>query len=223
MKSRLLRLTVIAAAVLGTLAIPSANAVNVPHNQVVSANPADWTPWVNDGAVYALVQIGNQMYVGGSFTTVQEPNATTFNRAFLFSLNATTGAVNRNFHPTLDGQVNALATDGTNLFVGGAFSTVNGAPAPPPRRARLERRGRLRRSARTSARAPRSTTWCSPTTCSTSAAPSRRSAGRAAATWRRSTRATRSRRRAQRRVHRQPQRRHDAHREARRLAQRRRR
>ena len=126
MNSRLLRLTIVATAILATLAIPSASAVNVPHNQVVSANPADWTPWVNDGAVYALVQIGNQMYVGGTFTTVQEPNATSFNRAFLFALNANTGAVNRNFHPNLNGQVNALATDGTNLFVGGTFTTVNG-------------------------------------------------------------------------------------------------
>src|SRR5215831_12818410 len=92
-----------------------AHAVNVAQDSVVSANPADWTPWVNNGRVYALVTIGNTMYVGGTFTDVQEPNASTFPRHYLFAFDLTTGAISKTFKPELDGEVHTLATDGTNL------------------------------------------------------------------------------------------------------------
>src|SRR5262245_37456733 len=108
--------------------IAPAQAVNVAHDSVVSDNPADWTPWVNNGRVYALVTIGNTMYVGGTFTDVQEPNASTYPRKYIFAFNLTTGSISKTFKPQLDGEVHTLATDGTNLFVGGTFSTVNGDP-----------------------------------------------------------------------------------------------
>jgi hypothetical protein len=110
--------------------VAPAHAVNVAQSSVVSANPADWTPWVNNGRVYALVTIGNTMYVGGTFTQVQEPNASTYPRQYLFAFDLTTGAISKSFKPELDGEVHTLATDGTNLFVGGTFSTVNGTPQP---------------------------------------------------------------------------------------------
>ena len=66
------------------------------------------------------------MYVGGTFTQAQEPNASTFARPYIFAFNMTTGAISKTFKPSLDGAVNALATDGTSLFVGGDFTTVNG-------------------------------------------------------------------------------------------------
>jgi Malectin domain/Domain of unknown function (DUF5122) beta-propeller len=126
MRKGLLPFAVSMAVVLGTLALPAARAVNVPHDRVVSADPADWTPWVNNGRVYALVKMGNTMYVGGTFTQVQAPNGSTFVRRYLFAFDLTTGAISKTFKPTLDGDVNALATDGSSLFVGGAFTTVNG-------------------------------------------------------------------------------------------------
>lgn len=107
-----------------------AQAVNVAQDSVVSDNPADWTPWVNNGRVYALVTIGNTMYVGGTFTQVQEPNASTYPRPYIFAFDVTTGAISKTFKPQLDGEVHTLATDGTNLFVGGRFSTVNGTSRP---------------------------------------------------------------------------------------------
>jgi malectin (di-glucose binding ER protein) len=125
MRNRVLPLALCAAVALTTLAVP-AHAVNLPHDQVVSADPADWTPWVNNGRVYALVKIGTTMYAGGTFTQVQTPNGSTFSRRFLFAFDATTGQISKTFKPTLDGAVNTLATDGTSLFVGGAFANVNG-------------------------------------------------------------------------------------------------
>src|SRR6187200_811070 len=111
MRNRVLPLALCAAVVLTTLAVP-AHAVNLPHDQVVSADPADWTPWVNNGRVYALVKIGTTMYAGGTFTQVQTPNGSTFSRHFLFAFDATTGQISKTFKPTLDGAVNTLATDG---------------------------------------------------------------------------------------------------------------
>ena len=126
MRSRLLALVLSAGVLAGVAAVP-AGAVNVPQDRVVSANPADWVPWATNGRVYALVPIGTTMYVGGTFTQAQEPNATTFARPYLFAFDMTTGAISKTFKPSLDGAVNALATDGTSLFVGGDFTTVNGA------------------------------------------------------------------------------------------------
>ncbi len=126
MRNRVLPVVLCAAVLLGVCAVP-AGAVNVAHDHVVSADPADWTPWVNNGRVYALVQIGTTMYVGGTFTQVQAPNASTYPRRYLFAFDLATGAISKSFKPALDGEVNTLATDGASLFVGGAFTTVNGA------------------------------------------------------------------------------------------------
>ena len=127
MRTRALAIVLTAGLLAGLSGMPS-GAVNVGQDRVVSANPADGTPWVNNGRVYALTTIGTTMYVGGTFTQVQEANASTYPRRYLFAFDTTTGAISKTFKPTLDGSVNALATDGTSLFVGGDFATVNGTP-----------------------------------------------------------------------------------------------
>jgi malectin (di-glucose binding ER protein) len=124
MRRRSIPLVLGAALALTTMSFP-AHAVNVAHDRVVSADPADWTPWVNNGAVFALVKLGTMMYVGGTFTDVQSPSGSPISRHYLFAFDLTTGAISKQFKPALDGPVNALATDGTSLFVGGAFTTVN--------------------------------------------------------------------------------------------------
>ena len=122
-----LRTILSVALLVGVLAVP-AHAVNPAHDRVVSADPADWTPWVNNGRVYAIVRMGDTMYVGGTFTGVQEPNASSFPRPYLFAFDLATGSVSKTFKPALDGAVNTLATDGTSLFVGGTFGSVDGTP-----------------------------------------------------------------------------------------------
>jgi chitodextrinase len=107
----------------------AAHAVQYPHSQVVSQKPAAWTPWVQNGWVSALAQVGTKMIAGGSFSSVQEfGTSTSLSRTNLFSFDATTGVIDPDFHPTLDGVVNALqaAPDGQSVFVGGRFHTVNG-------------------------------------------------------------------------------------------------
>ncbi len=122
------------ARVLGTLfalglvtasAVPSG--AGVAHTSVVSANPSDVTPHVLNGEVLAYEQIGNRIYVAGTFTQIKNwNNATVYNQAYLFAYDATTGAIDLTFNPVLNNRVNTLATDGTWLFIGGRFTTVNG-------------------------------------------------------------------------------------------------
>ena len=118
----------LALATLAAIPASPAVAVNPAQPTVVSANPANWTPHVLDGIVNTIVPVGNQIVAGGTFTQVKEPGGPILARTNLFAFDATTGAINPNFAPTLDGEVLSLATDGsgTSVFVGGSFTTVNG-------------------------------------------------------------------------------------------------
>src|SRR5438132_73464 len=122
--------------------VPStAQALYAPQAGVVSANPADATPNVLDGKVTAILPLGNQVFVGGTFTQVQEAGDAkpVLSRRGLFAFDPTTGAVSPGFvadfdvdpDPNLDRAVEALAAapDGRSLFVAGSFSQLNGLPA----------------------------------------------------------------------------------------------
>lgn len=128
-------LAVVAASTAGlVLTGGSADAAVVPvpaTGTVVSANPSDLTPHAQDGEVRAFAQIGNLVYVGGTFTQIKQAGAASWTaRSFLFAYDRTTGAISTTFRPTLDDVVNTLAVspDG-KLLVGGAFKNANGAVA----------------------------------------------------------------------------------------------
>ncbi len=109
--------------------VSPAQAVQVTQNQLVSTKPVNWTPAVNDGAVRAVIQVGNTIVLGGTFTSVTPAGSTiaqTHNNIVAFS--ATDGTILSTFNPTIDGPVDALvaAPDGQSVYVGGEFSTVNG-------------------------------------------------------------------------------------------------
>ncbi|MGH3471558.1 MAG: hypothetical protein ACRDPG_05885 [Nocardioidaceae bacterium] len=132
----------VGALLLIVLGVPStASAGVVPSSPaqryLVSATPSARTPAVNDGAVRAIVQVGDVMVVGGTFTSVSEPSAdqlanrSSLPRRFVFAFNVTTGSILRGFHPKLDGPVEALAVGPSNsVFVGGEFKHVWGYAAP---------------------------------------------------------------------------------------------
>jgi len=76
--------------------------------------------------VKAEVTLGNVLYLGGAFTTVISPDgSTTIARRHLAAIDMTTGVL-LDWSPSTNGSVEALATDGTNVFVGGSFTTING-------------------------------------------------------------------------------------------------
>jgi Domain of unknown function (DUF5122) beta-propeller len=114
---------------LGATAVAGVAGASIPLGAVVGANPANWTPNVADGAVYKFVQVGGTMYAGGSFSSVSTASGVSpggsFSRANIVAFNPTTGVISP-FAPSVNGAVWALATDGTWLYVGGTFTTVNG-------------------------------------------------------------------------------------------------
>ena len=90
--------------------------------------PTKKTPWVLDGEVTKIVQVGNTMIAGGLFTQVTDPmNGTPYTRQNLFAFDATTGLVSQTFNPTVDGQVQQLMPGPTpdTVYVAGDFTKIN--------------------------------------------------------------------------------------------------
>lgn len=83
--------------------------------------------------VSAFGQVGNRVYVGGNFATVQRTLTSTGTsrvaQPFLAAFDVNTGEFISGFRPVLNNQVKAIVglPDG-RLAVGGHFTTVNGAP-----------------------------------------------------------------------------------------------
>jgi hypothetical protein len=130
MRRRVVLTSLVAAVVLVGLMAQPGGAVNVPQPVVVSADPANWTPHVLDGKVDAIVAVGGKVVAGGLFTqvaTADDP-ATPIPRSNIFAFDATTGAIDPNFAPVMDGEVESLAVapDGLHVFAGGRFTKING-------------------------------------------------------------------------------------------------
>ena len=103
----------------------------LPNNLVVSENPADWTPHVLDGRVYAIAQVGDRIIVGGRFSQIRQAgNRQVIRRKNLFAFNASTGVIDHSFTPEPDDKVSSLvaAPGGKAVFVGGDFRRIAGRP-----------------------------------------------------------------------------------------------
>ena len=107
--------------------LPAQDAAAATIAEVVSENPANWTPDVLNGQVEAIAQVGDRIFIGGTFTQVEDA-AGVHNRARIAAFNATTGAVDQGFKPVLDAAVKAIvpADDGSSIFITGGFNTVDG-------------------------------------------------------------------------------------------------
>lgn len=108
-------------------------------NDVLTNGVARWTgsTWAalgkgtttdtSSGVVSDLAVIGNDVYVGGNFTGVTNSNDTKLGVGYIARWNtvsntwATVGTGVGAANNGVDGEVHALATNGTDLFVGGAF------------------------------------------------------------------------------------------------------
>lgn len=102
------------------------------HNRLVPDRPRTNTPRINNGEIWDIEVIPslNRVFIAGNFTSLANTIAptTTINQAGLASYNLQTGLIDTSFRPTFNGGVNAVeaSPDGTKLFVGGSFNTVNG-------------------------------------------------------------------------------------------------
>lgn len=115
---------------LGQLA---ANASPYPHPGVVSTAPVTAMPVLATTTgqpkpvAYTVAEAGDQMVVGGRFQAVENGNLSQqFTRRNVFAFDATTGAINTDFAPNVDGDVWGTWSDGTSVYLGGAFRNVNG-------------------------------------------------------------------------------------------------
>jgi hypothetical protein len=111
-------------------AVPTVGSASIALGVVVSDDPANFTPNVASGAVHKLLQVGGTMYAGGTFSSVSTPAGVspggTFARGNIVAFDASTGVISTSFAPSVNGEVWALASDGTSLWIGGTFTSVNG-------------------------------------------------------------------------------------------------
>jgi len=119
------------------LAALTAAALLAPTGASALSEQADTGTWGAHGRVLAMVRLGNTMFIGGRFDRVQSPDGKTRIAADnLAAIDLTTGQPVQGFQggvgmsTTAKPQVDSLAVsaDGTRLFVGGKFDTVDGQP-----------------------------------------------------------------------------------------------
>ncbi|WDF34271.1 PKD domain-containing protein [Arthrobacter agilis] len=85
-----------------------------------------------DGVAWQQVVVGNTVYVAGKFTTARPagaaPGSRTSTRNNLLAYNLSTGLLVTTFVPSLNGQALTIAAapDGSRIYVGGDFTSVNG-------------------------------------------------------------------------------------------------
>lgn len=113
--------------IVSALVAPRVDAV---HDVVVDDVPQWASPRVIDGRVYAFDQHGDYLYVGGSFTTIRNPqsDAPQLSQQAVFRFNMATRTIDENWRPQIDGSVEGLVVspDGNSVYLGGSFLTVNG-------------------------------------------------------------------------------------------------
>ncbi|GAA1561380.1 hypothetical protein GCM10009789_13300 [Kribbella sancticallisti] len=120
--------------VVGALLASTGVLVLAPPAQSVSASLSalDSPVWQTNASVQGIAVAAGKAYVGGRFTSVRPPGSplgtNEVGQAYLAAFDATTGNLVAAFNPVLDGQVYAVAAsaDGSRIFIGGDFTTVNG-------------------------------------------------------------------------------------------------
>ncbi|MCB0994809.1 MAG: hypothetical protein KDB21_06945, partial [Acidimicrobiales bacterium] len=80
--------------------------------------------------VWDFAQIGDRMFVAGSFLNVRDPaTGTSYSQPYLAAFDADTGVWDPSFHPALDGAVYALEVNANGVLIaGGEFTNLNGVP-----------------------------------------------------------------------------------------------
>jgi outer membrane protein assembly factor BamB len=92
-----------------------------PH--LYSENPHNG--WSHNGTVYAVDIAGQNVYAGGDFTMARKNNQSQA-RANMMAVDRSTGELLPGFVANTNGTVYAVISDGSSVWIGGDFTTVNG-------------------------------------------------------------------------------------------------
>ncbi|WP_210480612.1 LamG-like jellyroll fold domain-containing protein [Naasia sp. SYSU D00948] len=133
-RRRLLAVLATTASLIGSLVVAQpALADTAPPAGTLETVSTDALPTVQiDGIVWTQKIVGNTVFAGGSFSNARPAGAAAGTnqtpRANLLAYDIRTGALITTFAPSFNGVVRTLdvSADGTQLFVGGDFTTVNG-------------------------------------------------------------------------------------------------
>lgn len=83
-----------------------------------------------NNTVFAITVEGNRTYIAGKFTKVKNPaTGKLVTRTGIAAFDTSTGLLDTTFNVTIDGTVRTVvpSADGGTLFIGGTFTTVDGA------------------------------------------------------------------------------------------------
>jgi hypothetical protein len=120
-----MRRTAVRAVVLLALSIATLVVVSVADAAVVQKKPS--SAYQANGTVRVTIVVGNTTYLGGQFTAMQ-PNGggTAVTRNGVAAVSTATGAL-LPWNPNVNGTVYTMTASGSNVFLGGSFTTANGA------------------------------------------------------------------------------------------------
>ena len=128
-RRRLVLASLVAIAAAASVAIAPPASAGLLQPTVVSSTPVSYTPDLKTGyIVHDQTVVNGIVYSGGQFTQFENAARTvTYNRNNLIAYSASTGAV-QPLSLTFNGDVQAVlgSPDGSSLYVGGNFKTVNG-------------------------------------------------------------------------------------------------
>jgi hypothetical protein len=123
-------LTAIAALTIGVAVSPLPALGETAQNRLTAVVPSTSTPDVLNGAVETILEVGNKVIAGGTFTQVSNNSTpgTVLTRNYIFAFDKSTNVIDTAFVPTFSGEVKQLRpgpTAGT-FYAAGQFTTVNG-------------------------------------------------------------------------------------------------
>jgi Domain of unknown function (DUF5122) beta-propeller len=107
------------------VALVSLGAAALADAAVVQNRPA--SSYQANGTVRKITIVGNTAYLGGDFTAMTPSGGgSSVTRNHAAAVNMTTGAL-LPWNPNVNGSVRALLANGTNIYVGGSFTSVGGS------------------------------------------------------------------------------------------------
>ena len=113
-------------AAVAAVALAGLATASVANAAVMQQRPA--ASYQANGTVRKIIIVGNTAYLGGQFTAmIPSGGGTQVTRNHLAAVDMTTGAL-LPWNPNANGTVYALLASGGNIYVGGSFTSVGGAP-----------------------------------------------------------------------------------------------